>query len=126
MHALTPERLTQLLAGVPVVFVRDAHGHSGGADHLETQFASRHTGQGRPASLWLPHSKSRLQVGEFDSALPDDAGSGLAKRVRRPTRFYGESSSDSETNSGSSDGSDSSGASFSQQTQPDIDRCCTG
>ena len=57
------------------------------------------------APLEVAHAEAD---GEFDDALPD-AGPVLAKRVRRPTQFYGESSSDSEANSGSSDGSDSSG-----------------
>ena len=65
-------------------------------------------------SVAAPPSKSRMQkqMASCDSALPDEDDPGLAKRVRRPTMFYGESSSDSEANSGSSDGSDSSGSSF--------------
>ena len=67
--------------------------------------ASPQSEQSVAAPLEVAHAEAD---GEFDNALPAD-GPGLAKRVRRPTRFFGESSSDSEANSGSSDGSDSSG-----------------
>ncbi len=66
--------------------------------------ASPQSEQSVAAPLEVAHAEAD---GEFDSALPDDADQGLAKRVRRPPRFYGDSSSDSEANSGSSDGSDS-------------------
>ena len=70
-------------------------------------------------SVAAPPSKSRMlkQVASCGSALPDEEDPGLAKRVRRPTMFYGESSSDSEANSGSSDGSESSDSSFSPSKQ---------
>ncbi len=94
--------------------------------------ASPQSEQSVAAPLEVAHAEAD---GEFDGALPDDADPGLATRVRRPTRFYGESSSDYEANSGSSDGSDSSCKQRRQRLQAaatavlapaDIDSFCTG
>ena len=77
VHALTLDRLTQLLRHVPVVFVCNDHGHSGNADHLETQFAGWHTGQGRPILVTI------------DNAVVGKTGADTAAHVHDHVKSHG-------------------------------------